>query len=624
MVDHYHEIAVLEQLPPIDPQLIPTMLSAWRARWKPRDDRINKTESVVSGDYTVTDPDEQKVENRSPNLVQVGIEDTAEAASLVPTTRVTPHDTSDKVRQSADLMEKMAQNYLELSDHELLLTETLYDLVGRGFAAWVTLPDEDDMVVRIERTNASWVYPEPGWRRGQNVRRCLTARNVYASALPLAWREALLGEKHTKVIDHNTIVTFVEYFDDRRYCIYGIYENHQSGVGIGPYHTNRNSATANAKCELLDHWPHELGFCPVYIEQRITFDGEPRGQFDQTIGMQKAHVELWGMVMDYADQAVYSDIWVRDVIGEVAFGGGSYIELGPNGAIGRVPPAVSSLNVVDNLARLEEAIHLGGRWPASRPGEIDQSIASAKFLEASAGMMNTAIRTYHMLLGRLQAKALRGCFAADKQYFPGKKMMAGTLRNQQFVEEYDTDDIDLRNRVRVDYGIGFGREPSQSALLGIQFNQLEIIDDETLQESIEGLDDIAKIRARVDIQKFREIALAKLIQGLTDGTVPERAMLEIVKARRNQEELFDLYEKWVIEPAEKMQAQLMQGGLGGPVAPGLQGPLGALGPGGGPGGPAGGAPAVPTAPLPAELLGRITQPAGPGGSLGVQTQGTPV
>jgi len=127
-------------------------------------------------------------------------------------------------------------------------------------------------------------------------------------------------------------------------------------------------------------------------------DGEFRGQFDQVVGLLEAHIRLMSMVLDYADQAVYSDIYVKDLIGEMPYGGGAYIELGPQGAIGRVPPAVSSLNVQADMAQLMDGIHLGGRWPKSRPGEIDQAIASAKFLESSVGMMNTAIRTYHQIL----------------------------------------------------------------------------------------------------------------------------------------------------------------------------------------------------------------------------------
>lgn len=618
-----------EEVLPLPEASIPTMLSAYRQRWRDRDVRMKDIDDVVGGDFNVFDPDEKIIENRSVNMIQVGIEDTAEAAALLPTVRVTPHKPTQGVRKSAQRMERMAVNYLEMSNHEVLINRSLLDGAAFGFWAWTVLPYFDDKIVRIEKRDPRHVYPEPGWKPGEDTRRVVMARNVYVSQLPAQWR-ALLSETMSKTMANNVLgpaadpnlsVTLVEYFDDQRYTIYGLYQNVNGNVAPYAYSpTNARSTPANARPVLFDHWSHNLGFCPVVVEQRVTLDGEPRGQFDQAIGMQKAHVELWGMIMDYADQAVYSDLWVRDLIGDMPLGGGGYIELGPNGAVGRVPPAVTSLNAIDNLARLEDAIHLGGRWPASRPGQIDQSIASGKFLEASAGMMNTAIRTYHMLLARAFGKALRMCFAADKKYFPGKKTMAGTLRSQEFTEEYDTADIDLANRIKVDYGIGFGREPSQSAVLAIQYNQLGLVSDETVQENIDGLNDIANERSRVDVQAFRDMAMARLVQGLQDKTIPESALLEIAQARRNHEDIFDLYKKFVVEPAEEMQQQMLTGGLGqvpiGPAGgmPAL--PSGAAGPGTGEPGIA-----PPDPPLPAEMLSRINTPAGPGGVLGTQVQG---
>ena len=170
------------------------------------------------------------------------------------------------------------------------------------------------------------------------------------------------------------------------------------------------------------------------------------------------------------------DIFVKDLIGEMPYGGGAYIELGPQGAIGRVPPAVSSLNVQADMAQLMDGIHLGGRWPKSRPGEIDQAIASAKFLESSVGMMNTAIRTYHQILQSKLEKALRIACMVDKEYFPGEKTAGGILRNQEFLEEYNpAKDIDMDNRLRVEYGLGMGRDPAQSAVLHIQYSQNEFV-----------------------------------------------------------------------------------------------------------------------------------------------------
>ena len=69
---------------------LPSMYSAWRQRYTERDLRIDVIDRTVKGDFDEFDPDEENVTSRSPNMIQVALEDTAEAASVVPTIRVQP------------------------------------------------------------------------------------------------------------------------------------------------------------------------------------------------------------------------------------------------------------------------------------------------------------------------------------------------------------------------------------------------------------------------------------------------------------------------------------------------------------------------------------------------------
>jgi hypothetical protein len=346
----------------------------------------------------------------------------------------------------------------------------------------------------------------------------------------------------------------------------------------------------------------------VVTGQRITLDGEPRGQFDQVVGVLEAHIRLMGLLLDYADQQVYSDVWVRDLIGELSWGGGAFIELGPQGAIGRVPPAVSSLDVQRDLERLVDAIHIGGRWPKSRPGEIDQSIASAKFLEATAGMMNTAIRTYHQILRRMFERALRVCFLTDVRHFPGEKAVPGVLANQEFVIEYDpTRDIDLRNNVRAEYGLGLGRDPASSAVLMLQYAGQGFLSKEFVQENIEGLTDVQRERIRLDVEQFENLIRADLTKRVAEGSLPPKVLVEMIQARERGDSLVEIYRRWVAEPPEEQpQLSLPPTGPAGPLQGTVPPPpdiLSALGLGGG--GPAllpppaeAGAPGGPPGPVP--------------------------
>ena len=599
---------------PLEINRLSSMYAAWRSRFTERDVRMETIDRIVRGEFDIFDPDEEKVTSRSPNLVQVAIEDTAEAASLVPTIRVQPEGSTVTAKKVARTMEQIAVNYMDLNQIDMLIPRSIMDKAAYGMSVWTITPDLEQKIPVIERRDPRQCYPEPGFRPGDDVRKCMFTREIFFNQLPVEYQQKLkdviADYSEYDDPDENSKVVLVEYYDMEEYILAGLYQASTSGLV-----RYRGDGDVPLPVE-LERIENKAGVCPVVIGTRISLDGEVRGQFDQVVGLLEAHIRLTGLILDYADQAVYSDIFVKDLIGEMPYGGGSFIELGPQGAIGRVPPAVSSLNVQADLAQLVDGMHVAGRWPKSRPGEIDQSIASAKFLESAAGMMNTAIRTYHQILQRQMEKALRIAFEIDKTYFPGAKSASGILRNQQFLIEYNPgSDINTDHQLRVEYGLGLGRDPAQSAVLHIQYSQAEFVSKEFVQENIDGLTDVGRERSRLDVEKFRGMALAKLLMGLEQGTIPETALVEIARAREQGEELFDQYEKYIVKPAEEMLANQVPTGLGPPMQPGALPP-------GPPGAPEGAAGPMPPGPPPgAELLARLGTPAGPGGTLGTQVTG---
>lgn len=554
-----------------------------KERHRERDDRMAQIAAAVGGDFDEVDPDNEQLIVRSPNLIQVALEDTAEAAGSMPTIRVMPRRPTAPLKALAGRMERIASGYLDFSQMELMVPATVMDMAAYGLAVWVAWPDYDERLPVIEQRNPRTCYPEPGFRPGQAVRRCLFARQVHYSQLPPEYQAKVIEfvtDERGHPVEERLDLVLVELFTEEEVLVTAVFDE-----------------AAEAHSVLLDRWPNKAGACQVVIGSRITLDKEFRGQFDQVIGTMSAHVRLMAMVLDYADQSVYSDVWVKDLIGEMPWGGGGYIELGPNGAIGRVPPAVTSLNVQQDLVNLVDAIHVGGRWPKSRPGEIDQAIASAKFVEATAGMLNTAIKTYHQIIQRMIEHALRLSFLIDQRYFPGPKTVSGILRNQEFVEEYDSSkDIDVKNRIRAEYGLGLGRDPAQSAVLMLGYQDKGLISSEFVQENIEGLTDVSRERIRIDVEQLQKMLLADLLNGLQTGTLPKAALLDIIEARQKGEDIISIARKYLVPPEEPEHPAI-------PGLPAPPGPAGAL--------PPGAPPLLPPPPPEAgALLARIGVPAG--------------
>jgi hypothetical protein len=314
---------------------------------------------------------------------------------------------------------------------------------------------------------------------------------------------------------------------------------------------------------------------------------------------------------------------VKGLIGQMPIGGGSYIQLDPNGgAIGRVPPAVTSLSVYNEMSQLIDNIHLGGRWPKTRPGDIDQAIASGKFIESTVGMMNTVIRTYHLIMARAIEQSLRVLFKWDK--LEGKdRVESGVLRNQQYQLERTAEDIDLTAKVRATYGVGLGHTPAESMVMGIQAQGAGIVSLEYVQENFEGIEDVALERIRIDVQQIRDMMFVLLMEGTKTGTVPKSVLPDLMEQRMNGKHISELFRKYLVEPEQKMQDSMLQSGIGGPP----------MMPGASPGGMQPSAPAPPPGMLeqlfgggpapeePPSTINRTSVSTGPGSFSGVQTGG---
>jgi hypothetical protein len=597
---------------------LPAAFIAMRERWADRNERMSVLKEAVTGEWAEVGPDDEVLTNRSPNLIQVALEDTAEAASMIPTPRVKPSGPTQTDKDRATAMERMAIGYMDLSQVELLEIRTLLDLAAYGVMSWVVVQGENG-VPAVQWRDPETCYPEPGFNNMDSIRRCVFARNLYVTQLPIEYQRKIWAHAQIQHNDpaylNDKQVQFVEWFDEDEYLVAVLY---QAGA-------TRPGGEATYMPIELDRFETVGGVCPVIVNHRIALDNEPRGQFDQVINVMQTHIRLMAMVLDYADQSVYSDVWVKDLVGAMPMGGGSYIQLGPNGQIGRVAPAVSSLQVFEELDQLIENVHLGGRWPKVRPGQVDQAIASAKFVEATAGMMNTVIRTYHLLMKRQWEQALRVCFLIDKTSGPDRTI-AGVLRNQQFLMERKADDIDLEAKVRVEFGLGLGRDVAQSMVLGIQASQAGFVSREFVQENFEGITDVDLERIRLDVQAMRDMALGRLMQGLESGEIPPMALVEIAQARQNGDDIFELFKKYIAEPQSAQQANMLTSGIdGSQVAPGPP----ALS-------PAATAPAAPppeallaslaggAAPAgPPESIGRLSVPLGGGGFAGTQSSSGP-
>jgi hypothetical protein len=107
------------------------------------------------------------------------------------------------------------------------------------------------------------------------------------------------------------------------------------------------------------------------------------------------------------------------------------------------------------------------------------------------------------------------------------------------------------------------------------------------------------------------------LEGLQAKEIPEKALVEIAREREKGTDIFTLFDKFVVKPAEEQQAQMLPSGLGDPLMPGPD-PMAAMG--------------GPTPPPPEELMAglmgggpepsgasRLNVPLGDGSFINAQT-----
>jgi hypothetical protein len=589
-----------------------------RARYSDRDERHNKVYQVLNREWGLVDSTGDPLDIVSYNMILTALEDISEAAATMPTIRVRPAKPTKTAADESYKMTRIAISYATANKIRSTMPRFIMDHLAYGLNAWVVLPSREEKRPVIYRRNARTCFPDMPLRPSMIPDRVMFCEQVAYETLDPQDQAKIIASGYKPPNYGSHALTRIEHITPYQYAIgYGF------GANANLYGREPDYTSANAFV-LTESVPLETEHCPVVIMARDTFDDQHRGLFDHVLDPQLAHAKLLAMAIDYADQAVYSDIWARDVLGDTSWGGQAYIELGPNGQIGRVPPAASGIDLWRDVDKLEEGIHTGARWPKSRMGQVDQAIASGKFVEATVGTMNTVLKVIHEKISEALETILHLCFQTDLAYYPKIDTMArGRIHGEDYMVEYVPDrDINLDHDLDVEYGLGLGRDSSESAVLMLQYSERDLLSDEFVRENTEGLTDIGRERQRVDMEKLEKMMFAALLQGVEQGEYPKDILPDIYKRRAEGDSLAEILSE-VFAPAEPEapvpgEAEMAQMAAAG-LPPGMPPPPGA----GGGVLPPGLAPEVspPVPPNPAQLLARMNiGPGGPAATIGAQTQ----
>ena len=327
--------------------------------------------------------------------------------------------------------------------------------------------------------------------------------------------------------------------------------------------------------KIIDFIPNVLKSGPAFvIAKRYAFD-QMQSQFQHITGLMAnmAKINILGTIA--MEDAVFTE---TNIVGEIE--SGKYRK--GRFAVNYLTPGSQVSKPVNNLPyqlfqqvdRLERHLRLGAAYPVSDDGQSPNAFVTGRGLEELGQSASLHVREYQTVLKEalqeLDAKRLE----YDEVMFSGvRKPIAGRHKGTAYKESYTPQsDISEVYETRRVYGVMAGFDEPQKIITGLQLKQQGIIDTQTLQENMDGLDNITKIQQRISAEKAETVLFESLMAQAAQGN--PKATLAAIEIRKNPQKMSEILDKFYTaegeEPSEEEMALMGQGGPQIPGGPGGQ------------------------------------------------------
>ena len=156
-----------------------------------------------------------------------------------------------------------------------------------------------------------------------------------------------------------------------------------------------------------------------------------------------------------------------------------------------------------------------------------------------------------------------------------RKPLTGTYKGAAFSENYKpSSDIDKNYVTRRKYGAMASFDAPNKIITGLQLMQAGIIDRETMQQEMDGLENLQQINERITKQKTEDVLYQMLLQQSQQGD--KKAMMAIVEIYNNPKRIGNILEKFFSatgeEPSPEEEAIIQQQAMAQQAQAGPQGP----------------------------------------------------
>jgi hypothetical protein len=323
---------------------------------------------------------------------------------------------------------------------------------------------------------------------------------------------------------------------------------------------------------VLDFVPNPLSSGPAFVvAKKFSFD-QLEGQYDQIIGLMAAMAKMNVMSIIAMEDAVFTETNISGELesGQYRKGRFAVNYLAPGTQVSK-PASNVPYQIFQQIDRIERQLRVGGAYPVTDDAQSPLSFATGRGLEELGASMSLMIREYHTVMAdaieQTDAKRLEW----DNVMYGGKpKPLSGYMDNKFYAEKYDPEkDIGFNYKTRRVYGAMAGYDEPQKIVTGLQLLQAGIIDTQTLQENLDGLDNIVRVNERITREKADKVLFDTLLTLSQQGD--QRATLAIVEIRKNPGDVENILDKF-FTPQEPQMTEEEISFVGEQVGPAPQGP----------------------------------------------------
>jgi hypothetical protein len=511
-----------------------------------------------------------------PNLMSTGLEHLSQKIGRIPNLKIdVPNDRdSQRSKQKAEKIARIITAYDDNQRLDIQMPQVGRWLPGYGFAVWVIRERKDSSGVPYPCAELRDPYNcFPGYYGADQkpvdlsiVRRVpkYALENVYPDFKDVINRDA----KHEGL---NIGGGYASPYTD---SYSGSWAN-SNGQGdlVAEYYNDEGTYVYHmASGTVLDFVPNPLSSGPAFVvAKKFSFD-QLEGQYDQIIGLMAAMAKMNVMSIIAMEDAVFTETNISGELesGQYRKGRFAVNYLAPGTQVSK-PASNVPYQIFQQIDRIERQLRVGGAYPVTDDAQSPLSFATGRGLEELGASMSLMIREYHTVMAdaieQTDAKRLEW----DSVMYGGKpKPLSGYMDNKFYAEKYDPEkDIGFNYRTRRVYGAMAGYDEPQKIVTGLQLLQAGIIDTQTLQENLDGLDNIVRVNERITREKADKVLFDTLLTLSQQGD--QRATMAIVEIRKNPGDVENILDKF-FTPQEPQMTEEEISFVGEEVGPAPQGP----------------------------------------------------